>query len=309
MVLGILGRRPGVHERGRDRWDGARLVRSQGCAARGRPRGGNPSSHRTLARRETGGGGVPGSREGTADIWTIDVARGIGTRQTSDKGWDYDPVWSPDGRELVFTSNRENGFQLYRKALQGDQPEKRLAKALETVWPESWTPDGKALIVLRDQKTILALPWPEEGQPETIIQRGYAMDEPQVSPDGRWLAYIAEESGRWDVYVEPFRRPGQRIRISPEGGGQPKWRADGKELFYVTPDGRLMSVQVKATADRLEVTLPVALFSGVISGPVWDRYVVTRDGQRFLVVVPTGGGVQRIHVVTNWTSLLAPRTR
>jgi eukaryotic-like serine/threonine-protein kinase len=247
--------------------------------------------------------------ESTADVWTIDVARGIGTRQTTDKGWEYDPVWSPDGRELVFTSNRDGVNRLYRKSLQGDEPERPFAKALDGVWPEGWTPDGRALIVHHDQKAILALPWSGDGPPEAIIQRSYPMDEPQVSPDGRWLAYIAQEADRWEVYVEPFRRPGARVRVSPDGGGQPKWRADGRELFYVSPDGRLMAVQVKATVDQLDVTLPVALFPGVMGAPTWDRYAVTRDGQRFLVVVPLAGGVERLHVVTNWTSLLPTRPR
>jgi Tol biopolymer transport system component len=124
-----------------------------------------------------------------------------------------------------------------------------------------------------------------------------------VSPDGRWLAYISRESERWDVYVEPFRSPGERVRVSPEGGGQPTWRGDGKELFYVTPEGELMAVAVSESSGRLEVSLPKRLFGGVLSEPTHNLYAATRDGQRFLVVTPVQGGM-RIHVVTNWPELL-----
>jgi hypothetical protein len=117
------------------------------------------------------------------------------------------------------------------------------------------------------------------------------------------VAFTSLESGFWDVYVQPFSRPGERMKIS--GGGQPKWRGDGKELFYVGIDGRLMAVEIKESADRIEVAHPVALFGGVNPAAGQDKYAATRDGQRFLVIVPTGKGTGgRIRVVTNWTSLL-----
>jgi hypothetical protein len=107
------------------------------------------------------------------------------------------------------------------------------------------------------------------------------------------------------VYVEPFRREGERVRVSTEGGGQPRWRGDGRELFYVAPNGRLMAVDVRAKGDRIDVGLPAALFSGVNPDPTEDHYAATADGQRFLVPVPVGEDAgMRIHVVTDWTSLL-----
>ena len=113
------------------------------------------------------------------------------------------------------------------------------------------------------------------------------------------------DSGGAEVYVQPFGREGERVRVSAEGGGLPRWRGDGRELFFVAPDGRLMAVEVRASSDRLEVTLPALLFGRVIPDPIRDMFAPTRDGQRFLVVVPTGSDTgPRIHVVTNWTSLL-----
>ena len=132
-----------------------------------------------------------------------------------------------------------------------------------------------------------------------------------MSPDGRWLAYISDESGRDEIYVEPFRRPGERLRVSRGGGGQPKWRGDGRELFYRSHDGQLMAVDVQEAASGLEVGTPEGLFPadalraapGV--GPESDEYAVTADGQRFLLMMRVEEDVkQRIHVVTNWPSLL-----
>jgi hypothetical protein len=113
------------------------------------------------------------------------------------------------------------------------------------------------------------------------------------------------ESGWWTVELEPYGRKGERVRVSPGMGGQPKWRSDGKELFYVDGAGRLCGVQVKASSDHLAVSLPVRLFAGVDNDYGEDKYAATRDGQRFLVITPTGSGApDRIRVITNWTSLL-----
>ena len=164
-----------------------------------------------------------GTFEQAWDIWTIDLARGVGTRQTSDAAMEVDPTWAPDGREIAFASNRSGAFRLYRKTLQGGQPEtpfgKPLDEFLEMVFPESWEPDGQALVYHGSGKNghRFGTLGRKEPRPRRS-SRSDALDEPQVSPDGRWLAYISEESGRWEVYVEPFRHPGERVRVSARGG-------------------------------------------------------------------------------------------
>ena len=176
----------------------------------------------------------------------------------------------------------------------------------ERVTPESWSSDGKTLLYRRiDGSTVWALPLEGGGEAEVILNLEFRLDEPQISPDGRWLAYTSEESGEWEVYVQPFRRSGERVRVSLEGGGQPKWRGDGKELFYAAPDGQLMALDVGEGTAGPEVSLPMALFEVGDFNPGDDDYGVSADGQRFLVKVPVGGDTpERIHVVTNWTSLL-----
>jgi Tol biopolymer transport system component len=248
--------------------------------------------------------------EGGSDIWTIDLARGVATRLTFDPAVDIDPVWSRDGRELIFSSPREGPFRLYRKALQGNEPVSPLAETLDDVFPEGWSVDGQALVYVMgagEAQTVGVLPSDGDGEPEPILEKDFPIDEPQVSPDGRWLAYVSQESGQWEVYVEAFRRVGTRVRVSPEGGGQPRWRGDGKELFYVSPDGRLMAVEVRTGEAGLEVSLPALLFEfeAGVADPIRDEYAVTADGQRFLVRTPVEEEEkQRLHVLLDWTSLL-----
>jgi len=106
--------------------------------------------------------------------------------------------------------------------------------------PESWSRDGQTLVFVRrtdkDVKSVWALPLKGDGKPESVLGQAFRVDEPQLSPDGRWLAYVSLESGQNEVYVEPFRRDGDRVRASVDGGGQPKWRGDGKELFFTAAD-------------------------------------------------------------------------
>lgn len=245
--------------------------------------------------------------EQATDIWTIDLARGVATRVTFDPDLDVDPVWSPDGRVLVYSSLREGQFRIFRKVLEGDEPESQIREGQANEFPEFWSSESGGIVyhVGEEDQAFALLTLEGKGEPETIMEKDFRLDEPQVSRDGRWLAYISLESGAWEVYVEPYRRVGPRVRVSPEGGGQPKWRGDGKELFYAAPDGRLLAVEVRAGEEGLQVSLPTALFDARATDPIRDEYAVTADGERFLVKVPVEGGSSRtIHVVTSWTSLL-----
>ncbi len=142
------------------------------------------------------------------------------------------------------------------------------------------------------------------------MKNRFGLDEPQISPDGRWLAYISTESGRQEVYVQPFRRRGESVRVSTSGGGQPKWRGDGKELFYLSQDRSLMAVDVREGVTGAEIGIPAVLvpaseLKAVVQGLDYDDYAVANDGQRFLIKTPVADrGSQRIHVMLNWPSLL-----
>jgi Tol biopolymer transport system component len=201
--------------------------------------------------------------EGQYDLWVMDVARGVTSRVTATPESERDPVWSPDGRSLAFIARTGDGADLRRKGLRASEPETVLTDSPEQDIPESWSSDGETLLFLRqtgnNEQTVWALPLSGEGEAEPVLT-AFRMDEPQLSPDGRWLAYISDESGRDEIYVEPFRREGDRVRVSVDGGGQPKWRGDGKELFFTTSNNRLMAVEAQAAGDRIEVSLPVELF-------------------------------------------------
>jgi Tol biopolymer transport system component len=242
--------------------------------------------------------------DGNEDIWTLDLERGVPTRVTSHPGWDGDAVWSPDGREIFFSSDRGGvgTWRLYRQRLDGSEPATPLPWSPSTAWSESVSPDG-GLLLYKGAGGIWFSPLAGDNDPELLIP-GDALDEPHVSPDGRWLAYGSQETGRWEVYVAPFRRRGEKTRVSPAGGGQPRWRGDGRELFYVTPEGQLVAVAVRESGDRLQVGLPAGLFEGVDPTPNWDTYAVTKDGQRFLVIEPLDDTRWSLNVILDWPRLL-----
>ena len=248
--------------------------------------------------------------EGHYDLWVMDVTRGVTSRVTASPGDERDPVWSPDGRALAFCARRNGAADLRRKGLRASDPETVVADSPDEDIPEFWSRDGRTLVFIRrtavDAKSVWALRLEGDGEAELVLNTGFHVDEPQLSPDGRWLAYVSRESGRNEVYVEPFRREGDRVRVSVEGGGQPKWRGDGKELFYTTPNNRLMAVEVRAGGERLEVSLPTSLFEiRGLQGTDFDDYAVSSDGRRFLAKLPVQEDRKpQLRIVTNWTSLL-----
>lgn len=248
------------------------------------------------------------------DIWTLDVRRGVPTRITSNPGLDSNPVWSPDGQTLFFVSGSgRNALRLHRKRLDGSGPASLVHDPSVDGWSEAVAPDGATLLYLRLSETssgsgndsLWAAPLDTLGDPELLLTVKEGVEEPQVSPDGRWLLYCGRDSGSWEVYLAPFRREGERVRVSTNGGRQPKWRGDGREVFYVTPRGQLMAVDVKESNGRPEFGLPEPLFNAGVSSFLYDQYAVTGDGQRFLVITPFfEAGAQSFQVVLNWPELL-----
>jgi Tol biopolymer transport system component len=236
---------------------------------------------------------------GQRNTWLLDLARGISTRFTFESS--LDAVWSPDGRSVAF-ARLGSPNRIYRKSVDGGD-ELLVWEGSEVRIPESWSPDGRLIAHLGSGR-INVMPLTGDAKPMVWLDTPFAKDEPHFSPDARWMAYQSNEAGQTDVYVEAFPGPGQKIRISTSGGGAPRWRADGRELFYLTPTGMLMTVTLKP-GPRLEAGVPEPLFQTPITNVALgiDQYDVTGDGQRFLVLAPTSNARQTpITVVVNWTA-------
>jgi len=247
-----------------------------------------------------------------SDIWIYDRARGVRTRFTAGGSQNGSPVWSPDGSRILFNSDRKHQGDLYLKAAAGAGEEEPVLEAEGQKIPTDWSSDGRFIAFeSREPKgerkmTLSLLPLTGDRKPLVFLKRGVEIGDSRFSPDGRWLAYTSLESGRWEVYVTPFPGPGDRWQISTAGGYQPRWRRDGKELFYLSPDKKLMSVEVK-TVSGFEPGVPRPLFeTGLAAVGGANLLDVSADGQRFLIVTPTGE--QRtlpLTLVLNWTAELA----
>ena len=246
------------------------------------------------------------------DIWLLDLARASFSRFTSHPKDDATPVWSPDGREIVFASNRNGPFDLYRKDASGAGREELLFRSDADKFPADWSRDGKYLIYYTvDPKTkadLWVLPMSGERKPTPFLQTEFNEANAVFSPDGRWVAYNSDESGMPEIYVRPFPRSGGKWQISTQGGVQTAWRSDGKELYYVAPDRKIMAVEVKP-GNLFSAGLPVPLFEAPIRAEGITEYrssfVVSPDGERFLVsTIAEEAARAPITVVVNWASEL-----
>jgi eukaryotic-like serine/threonine-protein kinase len=223
------------------------------------------------------------------DLWEADVTSGIFSRLTTDPADDSDPSWSPDERALAFTSTRKGGSHaVFVKDLTSGA-EEPLVPFAEPVAVDQWTPDGRFILFRTFGKAVYAMPLTGDRTPRMLVDTPFVEDETHVSPDGRWVAFHTNESGRWEVYVAAFPTFTAKRQVSSGGGVQPQWRADSRELFYLAPDGSMMSVRVDPRA-TLTVSPPSFLFPTKMStGPDVPQYSATADGQRFLGLERVGG--------------------
>ncbi len=246
------------------------------------------------------------------DIWVVELVRGTSLRLTSDEVWDWFPAWSPDGSQIVFASSREGVDNLYHKPASGTGSEGVLFQSMYGKYPVHWSADGRFIVYqIVGPKTftdIWVLPLTGERQPFPFLQTEFSEEHPQFSPDGRWLTYTSNESGRPEIYVQSFPPSGGKWRVSTHGGAHPRWRGDGKELFYLDLRGKkLLAVAVKGDAHTFEADVPVALFNVNVGGYIpgllagMYQYDVTADGQRFLVnTLVEASPAPPITVVLNW---------
>jgi Tol biopolymer transport system component len=249
--------------------------------------------------------------QGNMDIWQIDAARGIPSRTTFDTSVDSTAFWSPDGNRLIFRSNRNGVYDFYQKPATGSGDEQPLFASSDDKIPSDWSTDGRFLLYVNEHKEtgrdLWALPIEPQGvgTPIPLVRTRFAEDQGQFSPDGRWIAYRTNESGLDEIYIQAFPGPGSKARVSTQGGSQPRWRRDGKELFYVATDGRLMAVPValSPTGQAPDIGAPVALFAARLTarGAPKQQYAVARDGQQFLMVVSADDTIASpITIVQNW---------
>lgn len=265
---------------------------------------------RMVVERETGS---------NRDLWITDLEHGnTESRFTFEPGLNSFPVWSPDRAKVVYGSNRGNGavMNLYQRASNGTGQDELLFESKENKFPWDWSRDGKFLIYssrnASTQEDLFALPLTGEKRPIPLVATKFRETQGQLSPDGRWLAYTSDESGRYQVYVQPFA-PGWAKPVTGKwqvsltsGGTQAHWRRDGKELFYMAPDRKLRAVEIRATAQSFDHGAPQALFESrsEVSGTdlLHYGYQPSADGKKFLISAAPGAAAEPppLTVVVNW---------
>jgi eukaryotic-like serine/threonine-protein kinase len=247
--------------------------------------------------------------DGNGDIWTYDLHTGRSIRLTSGPEADDSPVWSPDGNRIAFTSNLHATFDVYVLSLAQAAQAQLLWRSPDVKIPTDWSSDGKWLVGVRLDSPENAQLWVgsmagafKTTDIHTGVAAGGAADA-AFSPDARWIAYASVQTPRAEVYVAPFPGPGEAVPVSINGGLNPRWRRDGKELFYVTEDHRIMAAPIVTNGGRIDVGAPVELFRPRLPAValVYGRmYEPSPDGQQFVVAVMPDTNVSPISVVFNW---------
>jgi len=247
----------------------------------------------------------------TRDVWLFDVARGVRTRFTLEPTDEQTCIWSPDGTRAVFNARPKGYFDLYEQAVNGASGPELLLGDAQNKTPWSWSPDGKFLMYSTGGFAIgnydlWVLPMtgdPAARKPAPFLQTPFNEYNARFSPDGRWVAYVSNETGSYEVYVTKFPGPIGKVPISAGGGDLPRWRADGRELFYVAHNSELMAAAVNGQGDEFEVGASRTLTE--LHAPPGGRYPydVSRDGQRFLVnTIVEAIALPPITLVVHWTA-------
>jgi serine/threonine protein kinase len=250
--------------------------------------------------------GVIDPLTGMGNIWLLESSRNASKRVTYNLEHEIHPIWSSDGRQLVFAIDRGGPPHLFRKNVNdASDPEQLLPVGNGVQHAFDWSPDGQQLFFgdgnPATRGDIWILPMTGERKPYPFLRTRFEEWDARISSDGRWVAYHSNESGRPEVYVSPTQNSGEKWQISNSGGQSPRWRHDQKELFYVAADGNLMAVPIKNGAN-FEAGSPVALFK--VTMEYDELYDVASDGQRFLINTNAGAPALFVTVVTNWTANL-----
>ena len=237
--------------------------------------------------------------DGNGDIWVLDTERGAQKRLTFGDERDAWPVWSPDGRRVAFSSERTGVYDLFERPADGSGRETALLSSPEPKFAESWSPDGRNLLFnvqsREGDRDLWVLPLTGDRKPIQLTRTPFEETNSRFSPDGRWIAYQSNETGRSEIYVQSFPDLKVKVQVSARGGSQPYWRRDGREIFYrvgIQP----MAVPIDFSATAARPGAPVALFQG--TGNWWP----SPDGQRFLMAEETEPPAP-ITLLLNWAGL------
>lgn len=248
------------------------------------------------------------AQDGNDDIWVLDAERGTQTRLTSERGTDQHPLWTPDGKRITFSSNRTGAANaVYWMAADGSGAPEALTQATTNQGATSWSTDGSTLAFydVGGSRDIFTLK--PGASPVRFLETSFQEQGPAFSPDGRWLAYSSDETGRPETYVAPYPGPGGKIAISSAGGRSPRWSSSGRELFY--RNGRQMMVVAVVPGPSLSIGIPRVLFEGDYveeqPGQGAHNYDVAGDGRRFIMMAPapqqkSENASPQMVVVQNW---------
>jgi len=258
-----------------------------------------------------------GALDQDRDLWIWDFAHRALRQFTFEPGSDANPLWTPDGRALIFSSNREGSTALYMQKADGAGPPAQVSDAVQRPRiPTAIARDGTRVVLTdltqeggRDLRLLTLGPTPRL---EPLLQTTYEERNADLSPDGRWLVYESNRTGPFQIYVRPFPRVGDGLwPVSTAGGTQPVWARSGRELFFVAPDGAMMTVPVSPSEPTWSPGTPTKLFARTVSYQGSTRnYDTSRDGQRFLMIKQLGGSDQAtgsvtLVVVQHWSAELA----
>jgi Tol biopolymer transport system component len=249
--------------------------------------------------------GEPANR----DIWIMDAKSGTRSRVTTDPAVDATPIWSPDGTQIAFSSQRAGPYQIYSKpstAAATVSDDARLPKADTASIATDWSPDGRFIAYTRSSVTtgldIWMLPLSGSRPPFPVLETRAAEDNAAFSPDGRWLAYQSNDTGRDEVYVRRWEATGGPVRVSTNGGSQPRWRGDGTELFFLAADGSVMCATIRLTGDAT-VGEPRTIVPAAMTLVIRHAYAVQKDGQRVLMPVLDQQNPSVIEIVEKWPAV------
>jgi eukaryotic-like serine/threonine-protein kinase len=253
---------------------------------------------------------VAGDRtiDGNRDVWIVELVRGASTRFTTHQAVDGFPVWSPDGSRIAFHSQRNGTFDVWIKQASGAVgTEEVLVATPDHEWPLDWSRDGRFLLYHRSDRNyassnLWVLPMTGSNRdPILVANTPFEERLGQFSPDGRWIAYETNESGRREIVVQAFPESGAPVHISTSGGVAPRWSVDGKEIYFVAPDGKLMAVPVAVNGSTFWPGNPSELFFAGLPAQVFKaQYAITRDGRFLVNGLMEEGSASPISLILNW---------